>query len=67
MTEIDNVRIIKNAGETRRASVAGRRLATPLRKGVMRMGHKGRVCALRFALCVIVVFLIAVALAPKAC
>ena len=29
MTEIDNVRIIKNAGETRRASVAGRRLATP--------------------------------------
>ena len=29
LTEIDNVRIIKNAGETRRASVADRRLATP--------------------------------------
>ena len=29
LTKIDNVRIIKNAGETRRASVADRRLATP--------------------------------------
>ena len=68
MTKADTDRIIKSAGITPgRASVADRRLATPLRKGVMRMGHKGRVHALRFALCVVVIFMIAVALAPKAC
>ena len=72
MTEIDNVRIIKNAGETRRASVADRRLATPFtllqhREGVMRMGNNRGAKALRFVVCLVTVLALAMAFAPKAC
>ena len=72
LTEIDNVRIIKNAGETRRASVAGRRLATPFtllqhREGVMRMGNNRGAKALRFVVCLAIVLALAIVFAPKAC
>ncbi len=72
MTEIDNVRIIKNAGETRRASVADRRLATPFtllqhREGVMLMGNNRGAKALRFMVCLVIVLALAIAFAPKAC
>ena len=70
MTEIDNVRIIKNAGETRRASVAGRRLATPFtqrREGVMLMGNNRGAKARRFAVCLVIVLALAIVFAPKAC
>ena len=49
------------------ASVADRRLATPLGKGVMLMGNNRGAKALRFVVCLVIVLAVAIALAPKAC
>ena len=48
-------------------AVVLRRLATPLRKGVMQMGNGRRARALRFAICFIVILAIMIYIAPKAC
>ena len=44
-----------------------RRLATPLREGVMRMGAGRGKQFLRFLVCLLVVLAIAMYFAPKAC
>lgn len=48
-------------------AVAKRRSATPLRKGVMRMGHRRRAQALRFLACLLVTLAVMIYMAPKAC
>ena len=48
-------------------AVVLRRLATPLRKGVMQMGNGRRARALRFAMCFIVILAVMIYIAPKAC
>ena len=59
-------------GNSRRSSVADRRLATPFtllqhREGVMRMGNNRGAKALRFVVCLVIVLALAIAFAPKAC
>ena len=48
-------------------AVAEWRLATPLRKGVMRMGDGRWAKALRFLTCLLIILVVMVYISPKAC
>ncbi len=48
-------------------TVASGRLATPLRKGVLRMGKERWKVILRFVVCFLIIFLMMIYISPKAC
>ena len=58
---------MQNLVKCNQALLQKRRLATPLRKGVMQLGHERWTKVLRFLICFLMVLWIMAYIAPKAC
>ena len=58
---------MQNLVKCGQALLQKRRLATPLRKGVMQLGHERWTKVLRFLICFLMVLWIMAYIAPKAC
>ena len=58
---------MQNLVKRGQALLQKRRLPTPLRKGVMQLGHERWTKVLRFLICFLMVLWIMAYIAPKAC